>query len=205
MTTSRQSWRKKKVELLVHGYIFKNYEYLLPIEIINICQLFYDKHFYWIIKGKDMIKFKNNTQKDQCILTSKIFTYNQFKFKFKLYPRGFIGKYHRYHDRNILMIIELINFPPDICCFDLSVEINFENLKNCGCIYNSTLRSDGRRPRKYTVIRCRFLEYEECKSFNELRFNWKISIVRIRKISERDSMLQMLRNKFNTNRRLIVF
>ena len=168
--------KKQRLDLLMNGYISKNYNHNVPLAIIRLCQSFYDEYLYWTIKGNDMIKFKNCIKMGEFILSPKIYKYDEYEFQCKLFPRGSLMESS---DKCSIFMIEALNIPSDVQSITLGVELNFES--EYGYSNKETLHCSVNAKPNYVAAEEWDLSHKWLSRECELNFNYSIVITKITK------------------------
>ena len=71
---------------LIYGYLRLFCTYNIPLELSDLCLLFYNDIIDWKIEHDEMLKFYELTEYDS--LKGPIFNIKGFKFQLELYPKG---------------------------------------------------------------------------------------------------------------------
>eukprot|EP01084_Bolivina_argentea_P111665 199185_1 len=103
------STQQKRTQLLTFGYVKKEYNDIVPIQLIKLMQWFYDDYFYWILQNDQLNKFKNAQYGEQ-IICSKSFKIKGITFQVVCYPKGTTSK----NDGFVVVRIAVINWPKHI-------------------------------------------------------------------------------------------
>ena len=103
---------KMRVELLTSRYVKENSVNLIPIDITNLIQLFYNQYFYWKLTKNEITQFRQAELRDIIYSPSK-FTIQGIEFELTLCPNGWTKR----SNGDIELFIEVKKMPSNIVYF----------------------------------------------------------------------------------------
>ena len=176
--------RKVKAELLICGYIKKNHITLIPMDISNLIQHFYDKHFYWQIQQNQMTQLV--TAKNWHAIKSKsIIKIKGIEFQCLLYP----NRWGEESEGSLLFAITIAKIPSDVEHFIVSTtrgcettSVNLtsvrkrwnEGQRQGGLLMKSSDYHDKAKLDFYCIIDILAIKYRENSDFQDYKMEFKM-------------------------------
>eukprot|EP01084_Bolivina_argentea_P085851 155172_1 len=152
------STEQKRLELLVFGYVSTTYDEQIPIQLMKVIQLFYDEHFYWILKDKKLNQFIH-TKTNEEIICSKSLKIKGLEFKISAYPNGIKDA-----NKDLLFIVMTIKpLPSNIDYIEMYRQVKCETSNSVINVIKkaSQLKSKTR----FSKIVCQLSELKDIKQF----------------------------------------